>query len=221
VIGFERQQGPRTRAQRAPAVVSRPLTAPLDHLVTFLIRGYVPEQVNQPTRVTDTPQPRVCGAWIEALPELAAARSSPALLSAIRSLAVTLLSVRKVSPSSAWESYSFALGSLRDELRSASRSASLPSEIAAAIMCLLFSELHLNTTLRSWTAHLEGFAQLVRSAGPECFASGIPHKIFVGARPLLERFGSFATLISTGPLTITSTGRAELSQPKIIVSRHR
>jgi len=129
---------------------------------------------------------------VEVLPELTAASTNSVLTSAVNTLAVTLLSggpvARTVSLSSAWESYSLALTSLRDELRSASGSPSRPSEIIGAIMCLLLSEIHLNTNLRSWTAHLEGFAQSVRLAGPQLFSSGVPHKLFVGACPLLVSF---------------------------------
>jgi hypothetical protein len=185
-----RQPEQRRRVRETSTLVSRPLSTPFDNFVAVLVQSFVPKPNDRAVSVTDTTYPRVCGAWVEVLPELAVGSCSPVLRSAVNSLAITLLSggpVRKVAVSSAWESYSFALGSLRDDLRSGSpfRSPSLTSEVAAAIMCLLLSELYLGTTMHSWTAHLEGFAQSVQLAGPELFASGIPHKIFVGARPLL------------------------------------
>ena len=131
------------------------------------------------------------------LPELAGGRNE-ALSSAIHAFAVTLLGVgegkaksERASLSSARESYSMALGALRRELQPGLRSPSplLPSQIAAAIMCLLLAELFLPTTLSSWTTHLEGFAQSMRLAKPEFYASGMRHKLFVGARPILVRQG--------------------------------
>lgn len=174
----------------AGRTVSRPLPTPLEHLITYIVRSYVPDPDKGRLCVNDAVNPRVCGAWVEVLPELAVNEKNAALASSISAFAVTLMSggpARLFSLSSAFEKCSVALRSLRIEIRSVHCSPSARGEIAAAIMCLLLAELFLPTTLESWVAHLGGFAQSVQTAPPEFFASGILHKLFVGARPILVR----------------------------------
>lgn len=40
-----------------------------------------------------------------------------------------------------------------------------------------------------WIAHVRGVGEFIRAYGPELYRSGIPHKLFVGVRPLLVRQG--------------------------------
>ena len=185
-----------------PTTIARPLAAPLDCLITFIVRRYVPEPNHRLFRgIGDDPPPRVCGAWVEVLPDLVANSVNPALPAAISAFALALLSGgpdKSGSILSGHEAYSLALRSLRLELRTTPKNGSLPSELAAAIMCLLLAELFLPTSLDSWTAHLQGFAELMQLAHPELYTVGIPHKLFVGARPILVGFSGLSTLSSSG-----------------------
>ncbi|KAK1833864.1 hypothetical protein QBC39DRAFT_345414 [Podospora conica] len=94
--------------------------------------------------------------------------------------------------SSAGEAYGQALCALHHELRVAPKTKALPSQIIASIMCLLFAELFQPTSLGSWMAHLHGFGQSMQLAKPGFYASGIPHRLFAGARPILIVLGFIA-----------------------------
>ncbi|KAK5655383.1 hypothetical protein OQA88_5653 [Cercophora sp. LCS_1] len=178
-------------AAQATAVYQT-LTPPLDDLIRFIVRSYVPETNHRRISLPQEVEPRVCGAWVEVLPELSATGRNVALSSAIKAFAGTLMSGvlnKHMTMEDARQNYTHALRCLRDELRVASPSSSLASETAAAIMCLLLAELFMPTTLESWTAHLAGFAQSMRTAGPAFYRCGTPHRLFVGARPILTVLG--------------------------------
>ncbi|KAK4171896.1 P-loop containing nucleoside triphosphate hydrolase protein [Triangularia setosa] len=126
------------------------------------------------------------GAWAEVLPDLVKTGSSTALTSAIKAFAFSILvgePRRNIPMAAALEAYSIALRSVNDALQ-VPETSSLP-ELMAAVMCLLFAELVLPTSLESWTAHLEGLGQLIQTREPQFYASGIAHRLFVGARPAL------------------------------------
>ncbi|KAK3363111.1 hypothetical protein B0T25DRAFT_526323 [Lasiosphaeria hispida] len=177
---------------RSPA---NALAMPLDHLIMLIVRAYAPEHRMERALSHggfDEPDPRFCGAWVESLPDLVAHGGSPALNSAINAFALSILCVgpRRSAPvSKGREAYSLALRSLRTELQSATASMTIPDQLAATIMCLLMAEFILPTSLLSWTAHLNGFGQLIQSTRPELYVSGIAYKIFVGARPALIALG--------------------------------
>ncbi|KAK4189034.1 hypothetical protein QBC35DRAFT_381125, partial [Podospora australis] len=141
------------------------------------------------------------GAWAEVLPDLTRQGVDKVLISAIRAFAFSIL-VRhpeeNITEAKALEAYSSALLSVHETLDAPQRPS--PVELIAAVMCLLFAELILTTTLESWAAHLEGLGKLIQTCEPEYFSSGIPHRLFVGARPALvvlaiqSRKSSFLTL---------------------------
>ncbi|KAK0716947.1 hypothetical protein B0T26DRAFT_644673, partial [Lasiosphaeria miniovina] len=130
------------------------------------------------------------GAWVEALPDLISNRTDAALDAAVKAFALSILAggpTRSVPIPAGLEAYGLALQSLRTALRSSTLRC--PEQLAAAIMCLLLAEIFLPTSLDARAAHLQGFGELMRLSGPELYASGVPHKLFVGARPSLVIMG--------------------------------
>ncbi|KAK0660842.1 hypothetical protein QBC41DRAFT_368640 [Cercophora samala] len=160
---------------------------PLDKLITIIIQGYVPgTDVAAIQRGANASTPRICGAWAEVLPDLVEAGNHTALNAAIKAFAFSILvceKQRRISVTAAFEAYSVALRSVNESLKVPGTSSLLQQ--MASVMCLLFAELVLPTTLESWTAHLEGLGELMQTRGPRFYASGIAHRLFVGARPAL------------------------------------
>lgn len=166
--------------------VSPAASQPLSDLVLAIIDNYVPESDFALLKSRVEPWPRICGSWVEVLPELVSNDPDAALASAIRAFAVTILSRgpgRKLPVSDGLEAYNQALLSVNAALQSPY--SDFPVAIAAAVMCLLLAELFHATSLTSWTAHLQGLAGLMQLSRPEVYASGIPHRLFVGATPAL------------------------------------
>lgn len=160
--------------------------SPLDDLITTIIQNYVPETEIAKAVNGSESTPRICGAWVEVLPELVESDTGTALSSAIKAFAVSIQSrgPKHSAPiSAALEAYSLALSSVNDALQIPY--AAFPIELGAAVMCLLFADLFLSTSLDSWMAHLQGLADLIQLSRPEFYASGIAHRLFVGARPAL------------------------------------
>lgn len=163
-----------------------PRPPPLHDLITTIIDNYVPELDAFTLSSTVEPSPRICGSWVEVLPELIKNDTDTALASAVRAFAVSILSrgpKRSFSVSEGLEAYNQALVSVNEALRSPY--SDFPVAIAAAVMCLLLAELYHVTSLCSYKAHLQGLADLMQLSRPEVYASGIPHRLFIGARPAL------------------------------------
>jgi hypothetical protein len=151
-----------------------------------IIDSYVPEDEAGLAGNAVEPSPRICGSWVEVLPELVDNDTGAALASAVRAFAMCILSrgpKRSFSVSDGLEAYNKALVSVNEALQSPY--SDFPVAIAAAVMCLLLAELFHVTSLTSWTAHLEGLAGLMQLSRPDVYSSGIPHRLFVGARPAL------------------------------------
>lgn len=171
--------------------VIAPETLPLSGLISAIIDNYVPKSDAATLSSSVEPSPRICGSWVEVLPDIAKNNADTALASAIKAFAVTILSrgpKRRFPISEGLEAYNQALISINDALQSPY--SDFPVAIAAAVMCLLLAELFHATSLDSWTAHLQGLADLMQLSRPEVYASGIPHRLFVGARPALVGFES-------------------------------
>jgi hypothetical protein len=87
----------------------------------------------------------MCGAWVEALPELAIGDDAEPLPSAIKALGVTLAvfgqTTRAPIPD-ALEAQCAALGTLQSAIRDNTVSPS--NELAATVMCLFVSEVKLH-----------------------------------------------------------------------------
>jgi len=170
------------------SAVSPPRDQPLSDLVLAIIDNYVPESDFALLKSRVEPWPRICGSWVEVLPELVTKNTDAALVSAVKAFAVTILSRgprRKLPVSDGLEAYNQALLSVNAALQSPY--SDFPVAIAAAVMCLLLAELFHATDLSSWTAHLQGLAGLMQLSRPEVYVSGIPHRLFVGATPALVR----------------------------------
>lgn len=161
--------------------IQRPLSPPIDEFISVIVRGCTPD----PTEMQFRGNPfRICGAWVEVLPDLLARDTSKLLLTAIKAFAVAILSggpVPTAPMSAGLEAKNGALSSLCKSLRTANGTYS--NELAATVMCVLFSELFLPTSLGAWVAHLEGFMQVMQLSRPEMYKSGLSHKLFIGARP--------------------------------------
>ncbi|KAK3694117.1 hypothetical protein B0T22DRAFT_373526 [Podospora appendiculata] len=165
--------------------LQRPLAVPLSQLVTLIVRSYAPGPGTL-GRI-NTYQPRVCGAWVEVLPDLIGNGTDKTLCSAVRAFALSILSggpESKAPVSTGLKAYSLALCSLSNCLSSV-RDLSLSNQVAAAVMCVLLAELFLPTTMGSWNAHLQGFGRIMELSRPETYTSGVTHRFFVGARPAL------------------------------------
>lgn len=191
-----RQAGKRLQPTPNEAVYGRnvqpvtpPTALPLSDLISAIIDNYVPELDAAILNSSVEPSPRICGSWVEVLPGLAKTDTDTALASAIRAFAVTILSrgPKRIFPvSEGLEAYNQALISVNDALQSPY--SDFPVAIAAAVMCLLLAEIFHAPSLCSWTAHLQGLAELMQLSRPEVYASGVPHRLFVGARPALVWF---------------------------------
>ncbi|KAM7193469.1 P-loop containing nucleoside triphosphate hydrolase protein [Naviculisporaceae sp. PSN 640] len=134
----------------------------------------------------------LCGAWVEVLPDLLGSGANKTLVTAIKAFAVAILSggpVPTAPMSAGLEAKTSALSSLYQALNTANGRCS--DELAATVMCVLFSELFLPTSLGSWVAHLEGFMQMMKLSKPESYTCGLSHQLFAGARPVMIILGFF------------------------------
>lgn len=160
----------------------------LGDLIAVIVQNYVPDpEISMATNGAES-SPRICGAWVEVLPDLIGSDTNAALASAIKAFAMSIQSrgpKYSVPIPAALEAYSSALGLVNDALWVPYNS--FPVELGAAVMCLLFADLFLSTSLDSWTAHLQGLGELIQLSRPEFYVSGITHRLFVGARPALVR----------------------------------
>ncbi|KAH6854660.1 hypothetical protein B0I37DRAFT_362725 [Chaetomium sp. MPI-CAGE-AT-0009] len=166
-----------TRGMRPVALPAAPS---LNDLILAIIDHYVPDADTSPPNNSAEPFPRICGSWVEVLPDLVGNNTDKALDSAIRAFAASILSrgpKRSFTISEGLEAYNHALISVNRALRSSYNN--FPVEIAAAVLCLLLAELFHATSLGSWTAHLQGLASLMQLSQPEVYVSGIPHRLFV------------------------------------------
>jgi hypothetical protein len=138
---------PRAGSKEIHADQSAQLVTPtglaLRDLVTTIIDNYVPELDAATLGSAVEPSPRICGSWVEVLPELIGNDTDTALASAVRAFAVSILSrgpKRSFSVSQGLEAYNQALVSVNEALRSPY--SDFPVAIAAAVMCLLLAELY-------------------------------------------------------------------------------
>ena len=168
---------------------SSSVATPLGDLMLTIASSYVPEPEAIACANSVESSPRICGSWVEVLPELVGHDNNTALAAAVKAFAMAILS-RGPKPSApertAREAYAQALSAVNKALKSSYDS--FPVEIAAAVMCLLLAELFTPTTLDSWVAHLQGLGGLMQLSRPEFYVSGIPHRLFIGARPSLVCF---------------------------------
>ncbi|PGH03467.1 hypothetical protein GX51_04041 [Blastomyces parvus] len=171
----------------------QPLSSPIDkanrdELIALIVRAYVPEdEMPYMSNNSDNKQSRICGAWVEALPELSSQTEPDSILSvAIKALASSLMGNTPQEEGEVLhhaQDYHRAIKALRKSLYSTSHPSH--SELAAAIMCLSLTELMLPDSAYGISAHIKGVGRLIQTTGPDQYKSGILHKLFVGFRPLL------------------------------------
>lgn len=114
-----------------------------DNLIGLVVRSYIPE--NELPFIwdnSDNSRSRICGFWVEVLPELTAQTHQDCILpSAMKALATSILaSTPHQSPSSldSTKHYYAAIRALRIEI--AARNPVSHAEFAASIMCLSLTE---------------------------------------------------------------------------------
>ncbi|RKK76051.1 hypothetical protein BFJ71_g17013 [Fusarium oxysporum] len=130
---------------------------------------------------------RICGAWMEVLPSLLGNTANNNLLTpAIKALGVSIVARghngRAPIPD-ALQAQCVALRTLQGNIRHTSDSSF--NALAASMMCLFLSEILLPTSTTGCAIHAEGVATLLQRYPPSFYASGTPHKLFAGFRPIL------------------------------------
>ncbi|KAF4890689.1 hypothetical protein CGCF415_v011885 [Colletotrichum fructicola] len=153
-------------------------------------------------------QSRICGAWVEVLPGLVGAdgRHDGPLSSAIKALGISLIArgpSGRAPVHEAIAAHSSALKAVGRLLPHANDDPNNYDEISAAIMCLFLSEVCIAgpyfaeytdkrlsqkffpTSSSAATVHARGIGELIQLRPPQFYASGTPHKLFVGFRPIL------------------------------------
>ncbi|KAL3294851.1 n-terminal fungal transcription regulatory domain-containing protein, partial [Colletotrichum asianum] len=135
-------------------------------------------------------QSRICGAWVEVLPGLVGAdgRHDGPLSSAIKALGISLIArgpSGRAPVHEAIAAHSSALKAVGRLLPHANDDPNNYDEISAAIMCLFLSEKFFPTSSSAATVHARGIGELIQLRPPQFYASGTPHKLFVGFRPIL------------------------------------
>lgn len=110
--------------------------------VDLIIRSYVPDEELHPSRnLFSEPRPRICGSWVEALPDLIASTGDDVVLAATNALAASILSRRPVDGTAGDDgatSYLKAIQIMRKQLGMANNH--LDRELLASIMCLSLAE---------------------------------------------------------------------------------
>ncbi|CAI0645867.1 unnamed protein product [Colletotrichum noveboracense] len=135
-------------------------------------------------------QSRICGAWVEVLPALVGAngRHDGPLSSAIKALGISLIArgpSGRAPVHEAIAAHSSALKAVGRLIPHANDDPNKYDEISAAIMCLFLSEKFFPTSSSAATVHARGIEELIQLRPPQFYASGTPHKLFVGFRPIL------------------------------------
>lgn len=177
--------------RQRPETIHPPLTWPLLDIISLVIQNFSPiEHLSKTGCASHTSKSsphRVCGAWVEALPELARDRQAELYLSpAIKTLAVSIVSRGKngrAPVSDALEAQTIALSSIQSGL--GQMMASNSNLLAAATMCLFLSEMVLPTSNSSAPIHAKGIGDLLQLHEPDFYSSGISHQLFVGFRPVM------------------------------------
>ena len=126
-----------------PVTVHSALSMPLVHIISLVVRNYVPDPELLPAQTEiSVSQPRICGAWVEVLPELTCyAEGQGPLSAAVNCLAISILSggpVRKIPVANGLEAYGAALRALGKNLQPSD--GTIPTHIVASVMCLLLAE---------------------------------------------------------------------------------
>ncbi|KAK1713018.1 hypothetical protein BDP67DRAFT_403439 [Colletotrichum lupini] len=192
------QRKKRTRQSRTPNPASqrpkpptRALTWPLGDVLSMCIQNFVPaNELGSMSSTSKPSQSRICGAWVEVLPGIVGTdgRHDGPLSSAIKALGISLMArgpKGRAPVHEAIEAHSSALKAVGCLIPRANDDPNNYTEISAAIMCLFLSEKFFPTSSSAATVHARGISELIQLRPPQFYASGTPHKLFVGFRPIL------------------------------------
>ncbi|KAL4982528.1 hypothetical protein BDW68DRAFT_195226 [Aspergillus falconensis] len=155
--------------------------------VDLIVRSYVPDgELHTHSILSYEPRPRICGSWVDVLPDLIDGTGNGVVLAALDALAASIASQRPadaVPGANGGLSYLKAIQTIRKELSAANNF--LDRELLASIMCLSLAELMFVGSPDGLTMHTNAVARLLQLNGPERYQTGILHKLFIGFRPLL------------------------------------
>jgi len=118
------------------------LSWPLRDVISFCVQNFIP--VHEHPLLSEDPQrlqSRICGAWVEALPNLAVRSDLGPLSLAIKALGVTIATLGQTTRApipDALEAKCTALNTLQSAIRNNTISPS--NELAATMICLFISE---------------------------------------------------------------------------------
>ncbi|KAL4863946.1 hypothetical protein BDV12DRAFT_20545 [Aspergillus spectabilis] len=158
-----------------------------DDFVTLIVRSYMPEsELEYISDSSDTSRSRICGSWVETLPELLQETSNCSVLyPAANALAMAIGSPSSQTTGSVacTQTYSTAIQALQKGFLAPD--SLCPAQLMASVMCLGLVEVMFPDSSLGLAAHFNGIEQLFQANGPEKYSSGVLHKLFVGFRPLL------------------------------------
>ena len=110
--------------------------------VDLIIRSFVPdEELHIRCNLSNEPRPRICGSWVEVLPDLLDSTGNEVVLAALHALASSIVSQRPgrgITSADGPHSYLTAIRIMRKELSNVDYS--LDRELLASIMCLSLVE---------------------------------------------------------------------------------
>lgn len=137
--------------------ITRPISWPLCDVISFCVQNFAPaNELSLFAGNSRVPQFRVCGSWVQVLPELSGGREENPLPSAIKALGVSIAA----RGCSGWapipdvlRARSQALADLQDAIRRNTVASS--NELAAAVMCLFLSEVLVSPN--PTTSHADAF----------------------------------------------------------------
>ncbi|KOS40701.1 hypothetical protein ACN38_g8430 [Penicillium nordicum] len=151
----------------------------------FVRNGYLPEILNT---LSDSAhkESRICGAWVDVLPQLPCLASDASVLSKATLALATLINSQRRSLSRTCDvespqSYYDAIHKMRGHI--ATNGLSL--ELLPAIMCLTLVELMLPDSASALNMHIHAIRILFQNYGPGTFSSGLLHQLFLGFRPFI------------------------------------
>ncbi|CCF33275.1 hypothetical protein CH063_05494 [Colletotrichum higginsianum] len=179
------------------------LNWPLMDIISLVVQNLCPIEILNRTDLSSSNAggsvPRICGAWVEALPELVLHTKAEQILSpSIKTLALAILSrgrESRMSTSDAVAAHAHAVSSLRSGFlqENVSDSSNL---LAATVMCLFLSEMILPTSKAAAIVHAKGIGDVLKLQSPGFYTHGIGHKLFVGIRPVLVLHSFFSHELS-------------------------
>ncbi|KAI9164208.1 hypothetical protein HJFPF1_05848 [Paramyrothecium foliicola] len=171
--------------------ISQPLSWPTESIISLVVQNLTPDEfLAHSVHTFVAPNhalPRVCGAWVEVLPELFRTPKHEGLVSAcVRSLAISVISggsQGRAPMSDAMQAHANALALLQNALKGPSNP--FCNHLMASMMCLFLSEVLLPSIDNAAIIHAKGIGDLMELQGPSFFSEGLAFRMFAGIRPVL------------------------------------